>query len=375
MAFPRGQADAQLGRGGEHRVLVVRRSHVEGRGGAAGEQLGDPQARGRRDLRGLERRLVRPDALGQPAQERQPLGAVPGQTLDDVDVSLHEPREHERIGGVKHVAAGLGVEAGGNGGDAAILDPHVGLKLDPAFSHRDDRTASHEHRAPQAHRDSILAVGPVTVKSRTGEGLPGTIPPNPGRSAGDGKAPGPDADGYTPCVRGGIRLGLGHLVAFVAVALVLNAQFTWWVYHSLRENRERLDLERGLLAARVEGAALRLAARLEDAKRRVSELPTGVIPSPVPPFVEVQVVDAAALPLPRAGEDAATAMRWVTVDGRPAFARPLGRGRIALSFPRCRRRPTAGSRRSTRRCSLSSATRSSRAARRPPSVRRSISSW
>jgi two-component system phosphate regulon sensor histidine kinase PhoR len=138
--------------------------------------------------------------------------------------------------------------------------------------------------------------------------------------------------GYTPCVRGGIRLGLGHLVAFVAVALVLNAQFTWWVYHSLKDNRERLDLERALLAARVEGAALRLAARLEDAKLRVSELPSGVIPSPVPPLVEVQVVDAAALPKPRAGEDGATTMGWVTVGGRPAFARPLGRGRIALTF-------------------------------------------
>lgn len=133
-------------------------------------------------------------------------------------------------------------------------------------------------------------------------------------------------------MRGGIRLGLGHLVAFVAVALVLNAQFTWWVYYSLRDNRERLDLQRALLATRVEGAALRLAVRLEDAKRRLADLPTGVIPSPLPPFVEVQVVDAVSLSLPRTGEDAAAAMRWATVDGRPAFARPLGRGRIALTF-------------------------------------------
>ena len=55
---------------------------------------------------------------------------------------------------------------------------------------------------------------------------------------------------YTAPVRGGFRLGLGHLVAFVAVALVLNAQFTWWVYYSLRDNRERLDLERGMAAQR-----------------------------------------------------------------------------------------------------------------------------
>jgi len=133
-------------------------------------------------------------------------------------------------------------------------------------------------------------------------------------------------------VRGGIRLGLGHLVAFVAVALVLNAQFTWWVYYSLRDNRERLDLQRALLATRVEGAALRLTVRLEDAERRVAELPPGVIPSPSPPFVEVRVVDAVALGRPGEGAGAVTTVGWVTEGGRPAFARPLGRGRIALAF-------------------------------------------
>jgi signal transduction histidine kinase len=133
-------------------------------------------------------------------------------------------------------------------------------------------------------------------------------------------------------VRGGIRLGLGHLVAFVAVALVLNAQFTWWVYYSLRDNRERLDLQRALLATRVEGAALHLTVRLGDAERRVVELPPGVIPSPAPPFVEVRVVDVVALSQPSPGWDPATAMGWLTEGGRPAFAHPLGRGRIALAF-------------------------------------------
>jgi signal transduction histidine kinase len=133
-------------------------------------------------------------------------------------------------------------------------------------------------------------------------------------------------------VRGGIRLGLGHLVAFVAVALVLNAQFTWWVYYSLRDNRERLDLQRGLFAARVEGAALRLTVRVEEAARRMAELPPGVIPSPSPPFVEVQVVDAIALSPLQPGRDAAPTMGWLKTAGRVAFARPLGHERVVLAL-------------------------------------------
>jgi signal transduction histidine kinase len=144
-------------------------------------------------------------------------------------------------------------------------------------------------------------------------------------------SPGRRVGRYTPAVRGGIRLGLGHLVAFVAVALVLNAQFTWWVYYSLRDNRERLDLQRALFAARVEGAALRLTVRLEEAERRVTELPVGVIPSPSPPFVEVQVVDAVTLSPLRTGRDAATRLGWVKIDGRLALASPLGRERVVLA--------------------------------------------
>jgi signal transduction histidine kinase len=140
---------------------------------------------------------------------------------------------------------------------------------------------------------------------------------------------------YTPAVRGGTRLGLGHLVAFVAVALVLNAQFTWWVYYALRDNRERLDLERGLVAARASVAALRLMARSEQAARQVAELPAGVIPSPTPPFVDVQVVDTATLgraASPGPGGEGPVVSGWVEENGRPAFARPLGRDRVVLAF-------------------------------------------
>ncbi|HVN32796.1 MAG TPA: HAMP domain-containing sensor histidine kinase [Thermoanaerobaculaceae bacterium] len=133
-------------------------------------------------------------------------------------------------------------------------------------------------------------------------------------------------------MRGGIRLGLGHLVAFVAVALVLNAQFTWWVYYSLRENRERLDLQRALFGARVEGAALRMTVRVEEAARRMAELPPGVIPSPSPPFVEVQVVEAGTLSPLEPGRGAAATTGWLKTGGRVAFARPLGHERVALAL-------------------------------------------
>jgi len=135
-------------------------------------------------------------------------------------------------------------------------------------------------------------------------------------------------------VRGGFRLGLGHLVAFVAVALVLNAQFTWWVYYSLRDNRERLDLQRGVLAARADTAALRLAEEAERVALRVLALPPGVIPSPAPPLVEIGVVSrgAAAAASAPGSQQAAPTPGWVTEGGRPAFARPLGGGRTALAF-------------------------------------------
>ncbi len=121
------------------------------------------------------------------------------------------------------------------------------------------------------------------------------------------------------------------MVAFVVVALVLNAQFTWWVVYSLRDNRERLDLQRGLIASRCELAAKRLTAHLLASELSVARLPAGVIPSPTAPFVEVRVVDEAALP-PGAAEAVRSAPGWIRPGERWAVARALGRGRVALAF-------------------------------------------
>ena len=128
-------------------------------------------------------------------------------------------------------------------------------------------------------------------------------------------------------VRGATRLGFGQLVAFVAVALVLNAQFTWWVVYSLRENRQRLDLQRANLGVRASEAAVRLEARAAEAARGLQELPPGVIPAPTPPFDDERVVDIDPSLPPASG--------WIDYQGRAGFARPLGRGRqvVALLDP------------------------------------------
>ena len=132
-----------------------------------------------------------------------------------------------------------------------------------------------------------------------------------------------------------MRLGLGHLIAFVVVALVLNAQFTWWVVYSLRDNRERLDLERALVASRSELAARRLTAHLLEAELSVGRLPAGIIPSPTSPFTDIRVVDESELAQGPGGaveRVPGTALGWVRVAERTAVARSVGRGRVALAF-------------------------------------------
>ena len=118
-------------------------------------------------------------------------------------------------------------------------------------------------------------------------------------------------------VRRGRNLDTGHLIAFVAVAVALNAQFTWWVYYSLRETRERLDLQRQVAAARAETAAQRLKVNAESAVFRLMTLPAGVIPTAAPPFGEIRVEEAA---------EGDGFVGWTSVRGRLAFVKPFRRG-------------------------------------------------
>ena len=125
------------------------------------------------------------------------------------------------------------------------------------------------------------------------------------------------ASRYTPPVRQGKTLEFGHLIAFIAVAVVLNAQYTWWIYSSLRDNGERLDLQRSLRIAQVQGAAFRLNAELDAAQRVVLAQAPGVIPAVVPPFTEVRVD-------PDPGNT--TAVGWQRVNDQICLVRPLRRG-------------------------------------------------
>lgn len=115
--------------------------------------------------------------------------------------------------------------------------------------------------------------------------------------------------------------GLKHLVIFVVVAVILNGQYTWWVVESLRENRDRLELERQLILSQAEAAALGVAIRLDKATLRILELPSGVIPPTGDPFPEARVVERSE---PQVG--------WVEDEGRPAFSWPLGGGRATLLY-------------------------------------------
>ena len=59
---------------------------------------------------------------------------------------------------------------------------------------------------------------------------------------------------------------LKHLAVTVLVVVLVNAQLTWWIIFVLRENRTRLQLERGRMVAATEREADRLARRLERAE-------------------------------------------------------------------------------------------------------------
>jgi len=110
-------------------------------------------------------------------------------------------------------------------------------------------------------------------------------------------------------------------VLVVALAVLLNAQFTWWVAHSLRESRRGLDLGRKLLMTETENAALRLELRLEGAACRIVGLPLGVIPAPSEPFSEITVAPIAV-----------DSLGWREWQGRPALVWRLGGGRSAEAF-------------------------------------------
>lgn len=120
-------------------------------------------------------------------------------------------------------------------------------------------------------------------------------------------------------MRADSRFSMRHVVVLVALAVVLNAQFTWWVVYSLRENGIRLRLERRLMVDGLRRAAARLQARLASLEASVPA--GGPVPVARPPF-------AFSVLIPRAVDE----RRWEGREGGVAFLVPVREGLTAELF-------------------------------------------
>lgn len=156
---------------------------------------------------------------------------------------------------------------------------------------------------------------------------------------------------YTFEVRSGFRLSLAHLVVFVIVVLVLNAQFTWWILYSVRQNRTRLEVERELLVMRARLAARQLELLAERAA--VEVMLAGVLGPQAPgaPFLEVDEIPqrSTVTPgelVPSARADATTVRSGWSQDsaGRHVFSWVAGDGprHVAVLDPKVPFRWLAG---------------------------------
>ena len=104
----------------------------------------------------VERRLVRPDALAQPLEQRQVVGGAAAERLAQVRVRLHQARQHEAARRVDALCARITVLCARitvlcaritrlmrlhNFHDAAVLDDDVAAHDPPRGIHRDDGAA------------------------------------------------------------------------------------------------------------------------------------------------------------------------------------------------------------------------------------------
>jgi signal transduction histidine kinase len=97
-------------------------------------------------------------------------------------------------------------------------------------------------------------------------------------------------------VRSEGRINLRQVIVFVAVALVLNVQFTWWVMRSLAENEERLALQHTAVELRARAAALHLGATLAQAGWALERQPAGQAERAAEPWVAARKLPTSAEP-------------------------------------------------------------------------------
>ncbi|MGQ9495100.1 MAG: sensor histidine kinase [Thermoanaerobaculaceae bacterium] len=114
------------------------------------------------------------------------------------------------------------------------------------------------------------------------------------------------------------RYSLRQVVVLVVLAVVLNAQFTWWVVYSLRENRASLKLERQVMVEELRRAARGLAMRLRLLEAAVAQ---GAVPTARSPFSSVVLIPK------KLGERV-----WEVREGGVALLLPLHQGLVAEMF-------------------------------------------
>ncbi len=93
------------------------------------------------------RRLVRPDALREPVEERKAVGLVAEEHLAEVHVRLHQPRDDRFARAVDDAGAARGAQRLADAGDAIALHQHVGAQHAAARVHGHDGAAAQEDHA------------------------------------------------------------------------------------------------------------------------------------------------------------------------------------------------------------------------------------
>ncbi len=160
-------ADARARRRAEEGVRMAHGPHVEDRRHAGREALGEAQPRRDRQRLRIVRRLARPHVEREPGKELQILGPVSQQRLAEMQVRLHEPRQHplsiglqplDRLPRPRRQTDGLRADRG----DRAVLGVEVRRRLDV-------EGIGQAHERSPLEQESAHAALPSRVR-RTGGG-------------------------------------------------------------------------------------------------------------------------------------------------------------------------------------------------------------
>ncbi len=156
--FARDGSEARVAQRFEHRVVVVHGAHVEHGGGAAAHELDEPEVGARAQRCGVVGGLEGPDALAEPAEQRQVVGHAAKQRLAEVHVGLHHAGHHRAAAGVEHLhePRGLAARVGPERADAPIDHEHVALEDAVRGVAGDERAAADE----ELHARASLTTGP-----------------------------------------------------------------------------------------------------------------------------------------------------------------------------------------------------------------------